>query len=298
MTVLVTGATGFVGYHLCRALEQAGHEIRRASRGTGWAKALGGVDCVVHLAARVHVLQETEADAESAFLRDNAQATAALAEAAGQAGVRRMILASTARVSGPCSGQRPFRESDPPAPAEPYERSKLEAERALLANVSRTGLESVILRIPLVYGPGVKANFLSLMRAVDRRLPLPLGSVRNCRSFIYSGNLTSAILACVAHPAAQGRTFNVSDGDDVSTPELIRRLASALGRKPALLPVPPAWLRFAARLVGREAAVERLCTSLQLDVTAIQEAIGWRPPHTMGEGLADAACWFRARDCQ
>jgi len=315
-TILVTGATGFVGGHLCRLLLESGYRVRGALRRmptqgtpiegvepalvgeigpeTDWAEALRGVTCVVHLAGRVHVLREADPDPVAAFRRDNVQATVRLAQAAGAAGVRRLVFASSARVNGPGSGEAPFRESDAPAPAEPYEQSKLEAERGLAAVASATGLECVTLRAPLVYGPGVKANFLSLMRALDRRWPLPLGAIRNRRSLIYAGNLASALALACEHPAAAGRTFLVSDGEDVSTPELARRIAAALGRGAWLPRIPVGVLRAAGRLAGREGAVARLCASLQVDSSAIRDALGWWPPHTMAQGLEQTARWFRA----
>lgn len=315
--ILVTGATGFIGHHLCKALLHSGYQVRGTVRertggaglpagvkpavvgdigqDTAWTVALEGIACVVHLAARVHVLRETETDPLAAFLRANARATERLARDAAASGVRRLVFASSVRVNGPFSVERPFTEADSPAPDEPYEISKLEAERALLEIALQTGLETVILRVPLVYGPGVKANFLSLMRAVDRRVPLPLAAIRNRRSLIYVGNLVSAILACIEHPAAKGRTFMVADGEDVSSPELARRLARALGRAPLLLPVPPALLRFAGQLAGRRDAIERLCGSLQVDASAIRAALDWRPPFTMAQGIEDTARWLRRR---
>lgn len=314
-TILVTGATGFVGGHLCRLLLDGGYRVRGALRraptqgaliegvepvsvgeigpDTVWTDALRDVSCVVHLAARVHVLRETDPDPLAAFRRDNVQATVRLAQAAGSAGVRRLVFASSARVNGPGSGEAPFRETDLPAPAEPYEQSKLEAERGLADVAAATGLECVTLRAPLVYGPGVKANFLSLMRAMDRRWPLPLGAIRNRRSLIYAGNLAGAMLAACAHPRAAGRTFLVSDGEDVSTPELARRIAAALGRKAWLPRIPVGLLRAAGRLIGREGAVERLCASLQVDSSAIRDELGWRPQHSMAQGLEQTARWYR-----
>ena len=314
--ILVTGATGFVGRHLCRMLIERGYRVRGTLRrdavggaiaasvepvlvgdigpNTDWTDALRGVSCVVHLAARVHVVQEADPDPVAAFRRDNVQATVRLAQAAGACGVRRLVFASSARVNGPSSGEAPFRESDAPVPAEPYEQSKLEAERGLAGVASATGLECVTVRAPLVYGPGVKANFLSLMRALDRRWPLPLGAIRNRRSLIYVGNLASAMLAALVHPGASGRTYLVSDGEDVSTPELARRIAEALGREARLPRVPVGLLRAAGRLVGREGAVERLFASLQVDSRAIRDELGWRPPHTMAHGLEQTAHWYRS----
>ena len=313
--ILVTGATGFVGRHLCRMLIERGYRVRGTLRrdavggaiaasvepvlvgdigpNTDWTDALRGVSCVVHLAARVHVVQEADPDPVAAFRRDNVQATVRLAQAAGACGVRRLVFASSARVNGPSSGEAPFRESDAPVPAEPYEQSKLEAERGLAGVASATGLECVTVRAPLVYGPGVKANFLSLMRALDRRWPLPLGAIRNRRSLIFAGNLASAMLAACTHAGAAGRTFLVSDGEDVSTPELARRIAGSLGRKAWLPRIPVGVLRAAGRLAGREGAVERLCASLQVDSSAIRDELGWRPPHTMAQGLEQTARWFQ-----
>jgi nucleoside-diphosphate-sugar epimerase len=310
---LVTGATGFVGAFVCRALRAAGYRVRGVLRSqesaaglepgveplvlgdlageVDWQPALQGVDCAVHLAARAHILQERDSDPQAAYLRVNAAPTRRLALAAAQAGVRRLVYLSTARVNGADSGQRPFTESDPPAPGEPYERSKLEGERML--GGAGGNLEWVILRPPLVYGPGVKANFLALLRAVDAGFPLPLASLHNKRSLIYVDNLAGAVLRCVEHPAAAGRTFLVADGEDVSTPELVRRMADALGRTARLVPLPEAWLRLAGRLLGRQAAVERLCGSLQVDSGAIREALGWRPAHTLAQGLAATALWYR-----
>lgn len=292
--VVVTGAGGFVGCHLRAALEFADHSVRSVSRTDAVTDALAGADCIVHLAGRVHVLKERDPDPRTAYSRDNVELTLRFARAAVEAKVRRFVFASTARVYGAGGGTRPFVETDAPAPSEPYERSKLEAERALQALAARCGLEVVVLRIPLVYGRGVKANFLSLMEAVDRGIPLPLAGVRNRRSFVYVGNLVSALCACVTHPAAAGQVLNVSDGEDLSTPDLVRAIATALGRKARLFPVPVAVLRAAARLAGQANRVERLCGSLALDISAIGAVLGWKPSYSVAQGLAETARWYRA----
>lgn len=310
--ILVTGATGFVGRHVLPRLLAAGHAVRAALRrpdavlpsgveaavvgdlaaDTRWEAALEGVDGIVHLAGRAHVLRETIGNSEAVFRRINAEATAALAEAAARTGVRRLVVVSTAKVYGETSGSRPWRESDPLAPQDAYARSKVAAEQALAAVSARSGLETCSLRPPLVYGPGVGANFLALLRAVDRGLPLPLGRVDNRRSLVAVDNLASALVFALTAPTVVGRAFNVTDGRDVSTPELIRALARSLDRPPRLLPVPLAWLRLAGRITGRSAAVERLTGSLTLDSGALRAA-GWRPEVTMDQALAAVARWYR-----
>lgn len=318
--MLVTGAAGFVGRHVCGLLADSGYRVRASVREFGagsanlaarvepcvtgelgphtdWSVALRGVQSVVHLAARVHVTSDRSTDPRAEYAKTNFQATATLARAAADAGVRRLVFLSSARVNGPSSGDKPFTERDVPAPAEPYDESKLQAERVLGEAAARSGLQIVILRSPLVYGPGVKANFLSLMRAVDRRLPLPLGAIRNRRSLIYAGNLAHAIRSAIEHRDAAARLFMLADGEDVSTPALIEMLARALGRPALLVPVPVALLRLAGRLTGRQAAIERLCASLQVDASAIRQVLGWRPPFSLEQGIAATARWFRAEAC-
>ncbi|NNC27756.1 SDR family oxidoreductase [Longimicrobium terrae] len=313
-TVLVTGARGFVGRAVCQALEAAGRPVRRAlrtppedapggdvavvgdlSEATDWSAALRGVDAVVHLAARVHVMNDTAADPEAEYDRVNHRATAALARAAAAAGVRRFVFVSTVKVNGEATDGTPFRESDAPAPSDPYGRSKLAAERAVHATGAQTGLETVVIRPPLVYGPGVRANFAALLGAVARGLPLPLGGVRNRRSLVYVGNLAHAIVTCVDAPGAAGGTFLVSDGPAVSTAELVRRMGVALGRPARLLPVPPGLIRAAAGLLGRSGAAERLTSSLEVDDGALRRAAGWVPPFTLDQGLTVTAADYRSR---
>jgi nucleoside-diphosphate-sugar epimerase len=320
MKVLVTGASGFVGQALCDALTARGAGIIRAMRtprgtaneamvgnidaSTDWRAALAGCDAVVHLAARVHVMHDTSTDPLAEFRAVNTAGTLHLARQSAQAGARRFVYLSSIKVNGegatlspgrpprlrlsPQGGgeSKPYTEHDAPAPEDAYAISKWEAEQGLRDIERASGMQVAILRPPLVYGPGVKANFESLMRLVARGVPLPLGAVYNRRSLIYLGNLVSAIEACLDHPDAGGKTFLVSDGEDVSTPELIRRLARAMGKPARLIPVPVALLRAAARLAGKSAQADRVLGSLAVDSSALRETLGWRPPFTLDEGLA------------
>jgi nucleoside-diphosphate-sugar epimerase len=311
VNILVTGASGFIGRPLCAALIGAGHRVVAALRredaslaaalpgverrnagdvgpDTDWSAALDGIDTVVHLAAIAH----RAADA-AAIRRVNVEGTARLARAAAGR-VRRFVFLSSVKVHGEESGARTFGETDAPHPEDAYGRAKLEAERSLQEIAAGSGMELAVLRPPLVYGPGVKANFLRLLRWVDSGWPLPLGAVRNRRSLIYAGNLADAIVRAVEHPQAAGATFLVSDAEDVSTPELIGRLARALGRAPRLLSVPPRCLLLAGRLTGRAGAIRRLTGNLAVDCSAIQSRLGWRPPFTMAQGLKETARWFRS----
>lgn len=312
MRVLVTGANGFVGRALCRELHGRGHDVVAASRSgnvvvpcttavtvgtldgaTNWRDVLAGCDAVVHLAARVHVMHETEADASAAFRAVNTDGTLNLARQAAEAGVRRFVFASSIKVNGE-GRETPYSAADVAAPQDAYARSKWEAELGLCEIAASTGLEAVILRIPLVYGAGVGANFLRLMRTLDKGLPLPLGRVGNRRSLVYLGNLVDAMALCLTHPAAANKTYLVSDGEDVSTPQLIRRLSAALGRTPRLLPVPPSWLCRAGRLLGKGPEMERLLGSLAVDSRAMREELGWTPPFSMEAGLAKTVECYRA----
>lgn len=309
MKVLVTGANGFVGRGLCPHLARHGIDVRMAVRGadsrlpdavvvgeigphTQWGEALADVDVVVHLAARVHVMRDSASHPLEEYRRVNVEGTRRLAQAASEAGVRRMVLLSSVKVNGEAREQA-YTETDPPRPKDDYGRSKWEAEQALIDVGAQTGLEWAVLRPPLVYGPGVRANFLSLMRAVSRGLPLPLGAIDNQRSLVYLGNLADAIRVCVVEPGAANGLFLVSDGEDVSTPELVRRVARSLGVRPRLVSVPVSMLRLAGMLVGKRAAVERLVGSLQVDSTCIRRTLGWTPPFSIDEGLTETARWWR-----
>ncbi|MGH8641845.1 MAG: NAD-dependent epimerase/dehydratase family protein [Burkholderiales bacterium] len=308
-TALVTGAIGFIGRALCEALAASGHRVRRAVRqsdsasdktvavgdigpDTDWGAALEGVNSVVHLAARTHVLRETAADSPAAYRRTNVAGTERLARAAAARGVRRLVYLSSVKVNGERTGERPYREEDVPRPEDPYGVSKAEAERALAAIAKETGFPITVLRPPLVYGPGVKGNFLRLLRLVARGVPLPLGTIDNRRSFIYVGNLVDAIVQALDAPRAAGRTYLAADGEDLSTPGLVRALASALGVKPRLVSFPLAPLKFAAKLAGRGAEFARLADSLQVDSTRIRRELDWRPRYTPAQGLAETARWY------
>jgi len=311
---LVTGGTGFVARQLVRRLAADGWTVAcsvRSAEGrsaveapaepfvtgdlgpeTDWGPALHGVDVVFHLAARVHQLEDTAADPAAEYLRVNAAATGHLARSAAAHGVRRMVLASSVKVNGEAR-LAPYRDEDPPAPSDPYGVSKLEAEQALLQVARETGLEAAGIRPPLVYGPGVKANMLRLFRAVDRGLPLPLGAVRNRRSLVFSGNLVDALVACGTHPRAPGHVFLVSDGEDVSTPDLVRAIAAALGKPARLLPVPFPLIAAAGALLGKRGAVERLGGSLTVDASGLRRELGWAPPFTLRQGMERTAAWYR-----
>jgi nucleoside-diphosphate-sugar epimerase len=308
--ILVTGANGFVGRALCAHLASRGDEVTAAVRApdrargiscaravavgsigptTDWREALAGTEAVVHTAARVHVTPGRDANDFADSLAVDAGGTRALGLAAAQAGARRFVFLSTVKVLGETTdGRAPFSESDPPAPDsdDAYARAKAAAE-AELANIAAMGrLEVVVLRLPLVYGPGAKANFAALVRLVRAAPPLPLASVANRRSLLYLGNLVDAIALALDHPKAAGEMFMVRDGEDVSTPELIRKIAARLGRPARLFPCPPALLRLAAGLAGEGARARRLLDSLALDDRKIRDRLGWRPPFSLDQGLA------------
>ncbi|MCM5572385.1 NAD-dependent epimerase/dehydratase family protein [Burkholderiaceae bacterium FT117] len=312
--ILVTGASGFVGRAVCARLIEDGRAVtagvRSADRRTvpgatlrptgpieaaDWQRIVAGHDAVIHLAARVHRLAEDPQAARSAYLRENRDATLALARAAADAGVARLVFVSTIKVCGEATTNLPFDADCTPAPSDAYAESKLAAEQALREIEAGSAMQVAIVRPPLVYGPGVGANFLRLLGLVERGVPLPLASVRNRRSLVYVGNLADLVVRCVDHPAAAGRTFVASDGEDLSTPALISRIAFALGVEPRLWRCPPALLRAAAALLGRRAAADRLLGSLQVDPSAATTLLGWRPPFSSVEGLAATADWYRRR---
>lgn len=301
MKLLITGAAGFVGTALCTRLTASGHEVVPAVRAnsglphevvvgnlegtTDWHDALARRDAVVHLAARVHIMHDTAADPLALYRATNTDATLNLARQAAEAGVKRLVFISSIKVNGE-GRDAAYRETDVPAPEDPYAISKWEAEQGLWQIAAETGLEVVILRPPLVYGPGVKANFRRLIDTVARGWPLPLGAVHNRRSLLYLGNFVDAIRVCVEHPAAAGQTFLLDDGAPVSTPDLIRAVAQAMGRPARLLPVPVGILEFAGALLGKRTAVARLTGSLYVDSSAIRSRLGWTPPFSMEAGLA------------
>lgn len=308
MRILITGANGMVGRALCSVLDQTGHQVVRAVRtsttpwevpvgdlneSTDWSEALGqNTDVVVHLAAQVPLTDGVSSSSGGLYEQVNTWGTANLARQCAEHGVRRFVFVSTVKVLG-VGKSEPYRDTDLAVPADAYAISKWEAEQALWQVAAETGMEVVVLRPPLVYGPSVKGNFLRLMQAIDQRRPLPLGGIQNQRSLVYLGNLVDAIQLCIGHSLAAGKTFLVSDGKDVSTPELVRRVAAALGRRPFLLPVPVSWMRWAGRLLGKQAAIDRLLGSLCVDSSPLREELGWTPPYTMQAGLEATAQWYR-----
>ncbi|MDD2932284.1 MAG: SDR family oxidoreductase [Methylotenera sp.] len=309
MKVLITGATGFVGKVLCAELFSQGHEIRAAvrtkvapienvemtmvgeiDRGTDWSSALRDIDVVIHLAARVHVMLDTVVDPLAEFRKVNVDGTLNLAHQAARAGVKRFIFISSIKVNGEhTEADKPFKESDVANPQDAYGVSKFEAEQGLLKILPETGMEVVVIRPPLIYGTGVKANFSSMMRAVKRGIPLPLGAIRNKRSFVYVGNLVSLITTCIDHPAAVNQVFLVSDGHDLSTTELLSACAVALDVKPRLLPVPQKLIEVGAAMLGKQAVAQRLCGNLQVDMTKARTLLGWVPTFSVEQGLKATA---------
>ena len=311
MKALVTGASGFVGRAVLLRLNgmsgvTAIGSVRAAamfadtgaplakvgelSAHTDWSGALAGVQAVVHTAARVHVMLEAAANPLAEFRRVNVQGTLNLARQAVAAGVRRFVFVSSIKVNGEATQLwRPFTADDAPAPLDAYGVSKMEAEQGLRGLAAQTGMEVVIIRPPLVYGPGVKANFAAMMRWLRRGVPLPLGAIHNQRSLVALDNLVDLIVTCLTHPAAANQTFLVSDGEDVSTTELLRLMGQALRRPARLLPVPAGWLKLAAAMVGKRDVAQRLCGSLQVDMEKTQCLLDWTPPLTLDDGLKKAA---------
>lgn len=310
MAVLVTGANGFVGLALRERLQKDGVSARYAFRAlnsgqdiareiaigqlsadTDWTTALTNVKHVVHLAARVHVMNDKSAEPLIDFRRVNVEGAVNLARQAAAAGVRRFIFSSSVKVNGELTETgRPFTADDVPDPEDPYGISKYEAEQLLCQIASQTGMEVVIIRPPLVYGPGVKANFQSMMHWLARGIPLPLAAVtENRRSLVALDNLVDLIVTCLNHPAAANQTFMVSDGEDLSTTDLLRRMGEAQGTPARLLYMPLAAVKLGATLIGKQSIYQRLCGSLQVDITKTRQLLDWTPPISVDEGLRRAA---------
>jgi len=312
--VLVTGASGFIGNHLCTFLGSYGCDVRAVSRGgvsshfleninqrsidnidnnTQWKSVLKDVDCIVHLAGRVHIINEYAEDSLSEFRKANVEETLRLAEHAATAGVRRFIYLSSIKVNGEeARKDRPFSADDIPEPIGPYAVSKYEAEQALLKLGMATGMEIVIIRPPLVYGPGVKANFKTMMKWLSKRIPLPLGAISNLRSFVGINNLMNFVFVCMSHPAAAGQVFLVADDEDISTPVLLKRLSGALGVSSRLFSIPLPLLKFIFTLLGKQKIYQRLTGSLCIDITKNKDLLGWWPSHDVSSMLKDTADEF------
>jgi len=312
---LITGGSGFVGRALTSGALAQGHDVRLTLRrlqradetvgaetvtvvepsvDTDWTGALRNVEVVVHLAARVHIMKDNSSDPMAEFRRANVDMTSALARQAAALGVRRFVFMSSVKVNGEFTqAGRPFTADDTPSPEDPYAVSKYEAEQALHQIAADTGMEVIIIRAPLVYGPGVKANFASMMRWLERGIPLPLAAVTdNRRSLVALDNLVDLILICLIHPAAANQTFLASDAEDLSTADLLTRMGDALGHPARLFHMPPALLKLAAKVVNKTGIYQRLCGSLQLDISKTKQLLGWNPPVSVNEGLRHAAKGF------
>lgn len=310
--LLITGANGFVGQALYLEAANEGFPVITLTRKPlkssnaiesivldDFSKAdsirstLEKVQIVIHLAARVHVMNESAGDALGEYRKVNVENTLALASAAAASGVKRFIYLSSVKVNGEETlFGKSFTADDMPAPQDPYGISKLEAEIALLSLGNQTGMEVVIIRPPLVYGPEVGANFAALMGGVFSGIPLPLGSISNKRSMVALGNLTDLILLCVNHPAAANQVFLVSDGNDISLPQLLRKMAAALGSPFRVFRFPVSFIWFGARLLRRKNIAQRLCSSLQLDISKAKRLLGWTPPISLDQGLLETAQWY------
>lgn len=308
-TVLVTGGAGFVARHLIPLLMARGWAVRAVVRRStdavplgaqvavvgdildaDWDTHLQGVSEIVHLAGRAHRMEKSASDTTIRYQRDNVDVTAVLARAAIRANILRFVYISSVKAMGESTPiDRPWNEQSPCVPVDAYGRTKLAAEQELIRISRSSSLPIVILRPPLLYGAQVKANMLKLLSWVDRGLPLPLASVYNARSLLYVENFADAICSCLEHPRAVGKMFLLSDGEDLSTPELIRRLARARGRRSRLLPMSPKVLFWFARLLGHSSEADRLLGSLRIDSSKIRSQLGWTPPFTVDAGLRETA---------
>lgn len=295
--ILLTGATGFVGRQILERLPKSTHVFGRSKpeheciffkgelgNKTDFSQALSGVDVVIHCAARAHVMNDPET---GLYEQINTLATLSLAKQAADSGVKRFIFISTIKVNGESTeAGGAFHFNDKPNPSDPYGISKANAEIGLYELAAKTNMDVVIIRPPLVYGPGVKANFAAMLKLASKNLPLPLGAIHNKRSLVAVDNLVDLVVTCINHPAAANQTFLVSDDCDVSTTELLKLMTCAAGKKPILLPIPVSWLNAVATLAGKQAVVDRLCGNLQVDISHTKQTLGWIPPITLEQGIA------------
>ncbi|MCY9826408.1 UDP-glucose 4-epimerase family protein [Vibrio chagasii] len=303
MNILVTGSTGFVGSRIVELARERDWTVIPVVRkqiepitnslvipsidaSADWSGAFEGVDCVVHCAARVHQMNESEQDALTAYREINTLGTLNLAKQAAEAGVKRFVFVSSIKVNGELSEPNlPFEPNLNNIPQDPYGLSKYEAEVELAKLSKETGLEVVIIRPPLVYGPGVKANFLSMMRLINKGIPLPFGAIKNQRSLVYLDNLSNLILTCCEHPSAPGYTFLASDDQDVSTTQLMQTIAHAMGKSPRLVPIPMSWIQAGSSVLNKQHIAQRICGNLQVEIGLTKEILGWIPPVTFEEGI-------------
>ncbi len=307
----MTGSSGFIGAAICEALTERGYLVRRAARrglknkdqqnyyvineigpNTQWSEGVKGIDLVIHLAAHVHIAKNTKANSLEIFRRVNVEGTARLARIAALAGVKRFIYLSSVKVNGEISDDKLFSENDAPNPRDPYAISKWEAEQALQQIEAETDMEIIVIRPPLVYGPGVKANFLQLIKWVDSGVPMPLALIQNRRSMIALDNLIDFIMHCASFHRLKYETFLISDGEDISTPDLILRIAASLGRRMKLFPFPISLIRLGAPLTGKKYLVDRVCNSLQVDISKAKKLLGWQPVVSVDEGLRKTVNWY------
>lgn len=313
--ILLTGVSGFIGSRLYKKLLATNTnqlvvsiraplidkiqsssiiQINAVDEMTNWSLGLQGTEVVIHLAARVHVMNDNCIDPLAEFRKVNVEGTLNLARQAAAAGVKRFIFISSIKVNGEQTRLgHPYKADDVPAPIDPYGVSKMEAEQCLQLLAAKTGMEVVIIRPVLVYGPGVKANFLSMMNWLHRNIPLPLGAINNKRSLVALDNLVDLIITCTNHPNAANQIFLVSDQEDLSTTELLHRMAKALNKPAWLLPIPARLLELSAMLVGKRSMIQRLCGSLQVDIRKTQELLGWVPPVTVDDAFAEVAQYFQ-----
>jgi nucleoside-diphosphate-sugar epimerase len=304
MKVLVTGASGFIGKYLCQSLSEQNFEIVIVTRGqanakenitvinktlninTDWSETLKGINVFIHLAGRAHVMKEEASDPYQAYAEINIEATKHLAEQAALNGVKRFIFLSSVKVNGESTKKSAFTESDQPQPEDDYGKTKYEAEKVLSNIAQETGMEVVVIRPPLVYGKGVKANFKNLIKLSQSGLPMPFGAIHNKRSLIYIENLIDFIMVCIDHPQAANQTFLVSDDHDVSTTQLIQSIANASSKKSRLIPIPISWLTLVFKLIGKKSLSDRLFGTLQVDISKAKTLLGWKPPFSFKDGIA------------